>query len=65
LRMDDVDMAVKLIEPFMAKCGKYQVRHAEVDPDLDKVRDDPRFQKMLDDARKRVELEPAIPPARS
>ncbi len=57
LNMDDLETALELLQPFMAKCGKYQVRHAEVDPDLDKIRGDPRFQKMLTEAKERVSLD--------
>jgi hypothetical protein len=31
-----------------------QVKHADVDPDLDPIRDDPRFQKMVANAKERL-----------
>ena len=44
--------------------GAYQVRIAETDTDFDNIRDDPRFQEVIAEARSRLGLdEPANPPS--
>jgi hypothetical protein len=53
-------MALEFLEPFMAKANPYQVQLAEHDPDLDRLRDDSRFQEMLVAAKARLG---SIPPA--
>jgi adenylate cyclase len=52
--LKDVDAAIDYIEPFMAKATAYQIRHVEHDPDLDNIREDPRFQRMLEAAKQRI-----------
>ncbi len=37
------------------------IRHLEVDPDLDPIREDPRFQEMLQKAKKRLGMQTATP----
>ena len=60
--LNDNDAALELIAPFMERCGTLQVTHVQNDPDLDKLRDDPRFQAMVEAAKARLGLE-AEPPA--
>ena len=43
--LKDPDRAIEVLEPFFrTTLGATHIRHAEVDPDLDILRDDPRFQ---------------------
>ena len=50
----DVETALDLLGPYFAKAPQSWISHAEADPDLDPLRDDPRFQAMLDAARARL-----------
>jgi len=51
---DDKEGALDLLEPALAKAGNTLISLAEADRNLDPLRDDPRFQKMLSDARQRL-----------
>ena len=59
--LNDRDGALKLLERNLAEARGHQIRLAEADPDFDSIRDDPRFQKMLADAKKRLGVDD--PPA--
>jgi adenylate cyclase len=51
----DTEGALKLLGPFFEIVPTMtQVKHADVDPDLDPIRTDPRFQKMVADAKARL-----------
>ena len=53
--LHDPDRAMEVLEPyFKTTLGVTHVRHAEVDPDLNPLRDDPRFKRMLGEARDRL-----------
>jgi adenylate cyclase len=53
--LNDPDRAIQVLEPyFRTTLGVTHIRHAEVDPDLDSLRQDPRFKQMLGDARERL-----------
>ena len=52
--LHDHGLALSLLERTLGAAGEDLVRTAENDPDLDLVRDDPRFQKLLLRARKRL-----------
>jgi adenylate cyclase len=52
--LDDKDGALSMLQGTLPKAGPYQVRIAETDTDLDLLRDDPRFQRLLDQAKKRL-----------
>ena len=53
--LDDPDWAIQVLEPyFSTTLGVTHIRHAEVDPDLNPLRDDPRFKRMLGEARERL-----------
>jgi adenylate cyclase len=57
LDFNEVDEALDILETFFARVtSATHIRHMEADPDLDKVRDDPRFQEMLAGAKKRLGL---------
>jgi adenylate cyclase len=53
--LNDRDRAMKVLEPyFKTTLGVAHIRHAEIDPDLDPLRDDPRFKDMLAAAKQRL-----------
>ena len=51
----DKEEALWLLEPALAKGGRTLISLAQADRNLDPLRDDPRFQRMLSAARARVE----------
>jgi adenylate cyclase len=59
----DTEGALTLLERSFATVGGNQIRLAEKDPDLDSLRDDPKFQKMFARARKRLGIEDAPAPS--
>lgn len=61
----DRDGAIAMLQGTLPRAGAFQVKVAEADTDLDSLRDDPRFQKLLSDAQKRLGMEkaPATAPA--
>jgi adenylate cyclase len=54
MSLKDKEGALKMLESIMTRVGGYQVLIAETDPDFDSIRDDPRFRKLIADARKRT-----------
>jgi adenylate cyclase len=49
------DQAFDLLGPFFERVNSAShMRHIEVDPDVDPIRDDPRFKTMFGDARQRI-----------
>jgi len=55
---DDKEAALDLLEPALANAGRNLVSLAVADGNLDRLRDDPRFQSMLAAAAARVGLNP-------
>lgn len=53
--MSDPDAALDLLEPVFASSGESVINTAEVDPDMDNIRAHPRFQRMLADAKVRLD----------
>jgi adenylate cyclase len=47
LDLQDNETALDIVEPALAKFGKERLAHAKIDPDLDAVRDHPRFKAMI------------------
>ena len=61
----DVDSALAMLEKWFDCVNSATVlKHSEADPDLDCVRSDPRFEKMLADARTRLKGRSAVEPTR-
>jgi adenylate cyclase len=65
----DLDGALDLLEQYFDRLeSPGNIHHAEIDPDMDPVRNDPRFKTMLASAKRRLgveELKPASPSART
>jgi adenylate cyclase len=57
--LNDFEAAFALLEPALARASGTLIRWAEIDPDVDSLRDDPRFQQMLEAAKARVKSAPA------
>lgn len=56
----DTDAAIEILQPYFERVkGKAQLRHLEVDDDLEPIRDDPRFQEMLASAKQRLGMSTA------
>jgi adenylate cyclase len=52
--LNDADAALEMLEPVLVQDPGHNVRTARTDPDLDELRDDPRFQAMLAAAEARL-----------
>ena len=53
--MGAVDEAVETFQPFFERVqSPMHIRHLEVDPDLEQIRNEPRFKKMLTTAKQRL-----------
>ena len=61
--LGDKEAALKMLQPTLARAGEYQVRITETDTDFDAIRDDPRFQAMIADAKKRLGMDQAVQPS--
>jgi adenylate cyclase len=59
--MGDKEAALKMLQSVLSLAGAYQIRVAETDTDFDSIRDDPRFQRMLTDAKKRLGIMERVP----
>jgi adenylate cyclase len=53
-RLNDKEAALEMLGPALAKMGATLLNHARIDPDLDCIRDDPRFKAMLAAAEARL-----------
>ena len=52
--MGDKEECLKMLQSTIPRVGEAQVRIAEADTDFDGIRDDPRFQRLIADAKKRL-----------
>ena len=53
--LDDPEGAIEALQPYFENTGSTtEIRHLEVDPDLDSIRDDARFKAMLAAAKQRL-----------
>jgi len=59
--LSDAEGAIKMLETTLSLAGAHQVRIADTDTDLDPIRADPRFQKMIAAAKKRHGIEDVEP----
>ncbi len=50
----DREAALDMLEPVFATGGRTVVKLAEADPDMDSLRDHPRFIKMISEAKSRI-----------
>ena len=56
-RLNDRDRAIEVMEAYFERAvSSTLIRHLEADPDMDNIRDDPRFQALLASAKERLEL---------
>jgi len=56
-RNSDLEGALDLLDQYFKRVDSPgQIRHAEIDPDMDRVREDPRFIGMIATAKKRLEM---------
>jgi adenylate cyclase len=53
----DADAALEMLVPALGKAGAGLINHAKVDPDLDPIRDDPRFTAIMEAAEARLAAE--------
>jgi adenylate cyclase len=59
--LKDLNGALDLLAPYTAKVLRSDIEWMKVDPDLDLLRDDPRFKAMLAEADARVSVEAGAP----
>ena len=60
---NDPDAAIDMLRPVMENAGANIIRLAANDPNLDNLRNDPRFETMLQSAKERVGMPAACAPA--
>jgi adenylate cyclase len=61
--LSDPDSALALLQPVFEKSSRVMIAWATIDPDVDVLRDDPRFHEMLEAAQHRVGIEASSSPA--
>jgi len=54
MELHDHDAAMDMMKPFFERTTIAHIRHIEVDPDFDPIRQDKRFQHMLQSAKLRL-----------
>jgi adenylate cyclase len=61
--LDDRQLALRLLERNLPTVSAFHINLAETEPDFDALRDDPRFDALLDRARKRLGIVQTAPGA--
>ena len=61
-QLSDGDAALAMLHPVLQRTGLSLVNHAKIDPDLDPIRNDPRFTAMIAEAEARLST-PGKPPS--
>jgi adenylate cyclase len=60
--LDDKEGALSMLQSILRRPDAIrQLKYAETDPDLDSIHDDPRFEKMMRDARKGLRVQKSAP----
>jgi adenylate cyclase len=52
--LKDADGAIELLGPYFERVSVSELKHCGADPDMDPIRDDPRFKQMAAAARERL-----------
>jgi adenylate cyclase len=60
--LQDTDAAIEMLGPYFERVSVSELKHCGADPDMDPLRDDPRFEKMAGDARARLSALGAVTP---
>jgi adenylate cyclase len=63
LYMDDPDAALDLLEPVLVEVTESAYKAISSDPDMDSLRGDPRFKRMMEGAAKRLRIASPTPAA--
>ena len=58
--LGDKEECLKMLQSTIPRVGEAQVRIAEADTDFDAIRDDPRFQRLIADAKKRLGIDEPV-----
>jgi adenylate cyclase len=61
--LKDTDGAIELLGPYFERVSVSELKHCGADPDMDPIRDDPRFKQMAAAARQRLAEAGACEPA--
>ena len=54
VRLNDAERAMEVLGPFFEHTIADVIKHVEADPDMDSIRDDPRFKAMMSAAKQRL-----------
>ena len=54
VRLNDAERAMEVLGPYFERAIADMIKHVEADPDMDSIRDDPRFKAMMSGAKQRL-----------
>jgi hypothetical protein len=57
----DKDAALRHLERSLLTAGAFHLSLAEADPDLDSLRDDPRYRSAVTEAKRRLGIDETLP----